>query len=104
MITTVKPLTVEHARCLTMACELRRLLGELCQQPGNGAGSCVEDAWERMDDVIGMLEPEDEELGEDRRPTREERRAAWRTMYGEEPPPGWPPPELRVIAGKDAKP
>jgi hypothetical protein len=68
MITTVKPMSVEHARCLAMAYELHRLLGELNERPENGEGSCVEDAWDRMDGVVGMLEP-DEPDSEDE-PTR----------------------------------
>jgi hypothetical protein len=59
MITNVRPMSVDHARALTMAYELHRLLGELCELPENGEGSCVADAWDRMDDVIGMLEPDD---------------------------------------------
>ena len=101
MITTCKPMSADHARALAMAHELHRLLGELYDTPEGGPGSCIEDAWDRMDDVIGMLEPV--ELGEDRPPTREERRAAWRTMYGEEPPSNWPPPQkprLRVVSGE----
>jgi hypothetical protein len=45
-----------EARALAMAYELSRLLGELTEQ--HGAGSRVEDAWDRMEDVIGMLEPD----------------------------------------------
>jgi hypothetical protein len=68
MITVVKPMTMDHARALAMAYELHRLLGELNDRPENGEGSCVEDAWNRMDDVIGMLEPV--EPDPDERPTR----------------------------------
>lgn len=65
MITTVKPMSTDHARCLTMAYELHRLLGELFDRPEHGPGSCVEHAWNCMDDVIGMLKPdEDGKLGE----------------------------------------
>ena len=65
MITNVRPMSVDHARCLAMAYELHRMLAELNDRPENGEGSCVEDAWNRMHDVIGMLEPgEDGELGE----------------------------------------
>jgi hypothetical protein len=60
MITNVKPMSVDHARALAMAYELHRLLGDLNDRPENGEGSCVEDAWNRMDDVIGMLEPEED--------------------------------------------
>jgi hypothetical protein len=59
MITNVKPMSVEHARCLAMAYELHRLLGELNERPENGEGSCVDDAWDRMDGVVGMLEPDE---------------------------------------------
>ena len=57
MITNVKPMSVDHARALAMAYELHRLLGELYDRPEGGPGSSVEDAWNRMDDVIGLLEP-----------------------------------------------
>ena len=62
MITTVKPMSVEHARCLAMAYELHRLLGDLYDRPSpnGGPGSPIEDAWNRMDDVIGMLEPDED--------------------------------------------
>ena len=42
-----------------MAIELQRLLGELCDLPENGPGSAIDDAWNRMDDVVEMLEPQD---------------------------------------------
>jgi len=66
MITKVGTMSTDHARCLAMAYELHRLLGELNDRPENGEGSCVEDAWDRMDDVIGMLEPEEPD---DEKPT-----------------------------------
>lgn len=44
-------------RALIMSHELQRLLEELCLLPEHGPESCVGDALERMDDVIGMLEP-----------------------------------------------
>jgi hypothetical protein len=50
----------DHARALAMAYELRCLLGEVNGRPENGAGSAVEDAWNRMEDVIGLLEPPDD--------------------------------------------
>jgi hypothetical protein len=59
VITNVKPMSVDHARALAMACELHRLLGELFDRPEHGPGSCVEDAWNHMDDVIALLEPPD---------------------------------------------
>src|SRR5579862_3769260 len=105
MITTVKPLSPDHARALEMACQLHELLEELKDQPGHGPGSCVEDAWERMYDVVVMLEPAEEPAEEEcRPPTREESRAAYLNIHGVEPPSGWPPPRLHVVAGKDAKP
>ena len=67
MITNVRPMSVDHARCRAMAYELHRLLGELFDRPEHGPGSCVEDAWNRMDDVIGMLEPD--ESDPDEKPT-----------------------------------
>lgn len=51
-------MTAQEARAYAMACELHRLLGELCEQPQNGRGSCMEAAWDGMDEVISMLEPE----------------------------------------------
>jgi hypothetical protein len=42
-----------------MAYELSRLLGELTDR--HGLGSCVADAWDKMEDVIGMLEPDEDE-------------------------------------------
>ena len=51
-------MTPQEARALTMAYELHRLLGELCEQPQNGRGSCTEAAWDSMDSVIEMLEPD----------------------------------------------
>jgi hypothetical protein len=67
-------------------------------------GWCPIEAASLLEQAIAMLEPlPPEELGEDRRPTREERRAAWRRVHGEEPPPGWPPLALRIVAGKDVQ-
>jgi hypothetical protein len=40
-----------------MAYELSRLLGELSDRSAHGRGSCLEAAWDRTEDVIGMLEP-----------------------------------------------
>jgi hypothetical protein len=51
----------QEARALAMAYELSRLLGELTARPEHGRGSCIEDAWDRMEDVIGMLEPDEDE-------------------------------------------
>ena len=51
-----------EARVLTMAYEISRLLGELTDRPEHGPGSRVADAWDRMEDVIGMLEPDEDEV------------------------------------------
>jgi hypothetical protein len=59
MITKVAAMSVDHARCLAMAYQLHHLLGELYDRPEGGPGSPIEDAWNRMDDVIGMLEPDE---------------------------------------------
>jgi hypothetical protein len=59
MITTVKPMSVDHARALAMAYELHRLLGVVNDRPENGEGSAVEFALDLVDDVIGYLEPLD---------------------------------------------
>lgn len=53
------PMSADHARAYAMAIELRGLLGELCDLPENGPGSAIDDAWNRMDDVVEMLEPQD---------------------------------------------
>lgn len=74
MITNVRPMSVDHARCLAMAYELHRLLGDLSDLPENGAGSAVEGAWNLMDDVIGLLEPVRPER--DDNPTRRLRAAS----------------------------
>lgn len=52
----------QETRALAMAYELSRLLGELTDRPEHGEGSCVADAWDRMEDVIGMLEPAEDEM------------------------------------------
>ena len=57
MITSVRPMSVDHARCLEMAYQLHRLLGELNDLPDNGEGSPVESALNLIDDVIQYLEP-----------------------------------------------
>lgn len=72
------------------------------------------DGWRPIDAVdllvqaMGMLESlPSVNPGDGRRPTREERRAAYRIVRGAEPPPGWPPasrPRLRVLTSKDAEP
>ena len=67
MITNVMPMSVDHARCLPMAYELHRLLGELNDRPENGEGSCIEQAWDLMDGVIGYLEPVENESQDVRR-------------------------------------
>jgi hypothetical protein len=59
MITNVKPMSADHARCLAMAYELHWLLGKLYDHAEHGPGSCVEEAWDRMDEVIAALEPEE---------------------------------------------
>ena len=59
MITTVTPMSADHARALAIAYDLHRLLGELYDRPDGGAGSPIEFAWNCMDDVIGYLEPEE---------------------------------------------
>jgi hypothetical protein len=51
-----------EARALAMAYELSRLLGELSNRPAHGRRSCLEAAWDRTEDVIGMLEPRESEL------------------------------------------
>ena len=48
----MKPLDQAHER----ACELRDILGNLFDQPQHGPGSCIECAWDRMDEVVEYLE------------------------------------------------
>jgi len=48
-----------------MACELHQLLGELCNQPQNGRGSLLEAAWDEMDNILVLLEPEEPAAGLD---------------------------------------
>ena len=55
MITAVTPMSVDHARCLTMACQLHRLLGELHDR--HGKGSAFESSLDLVDEVIAHLEP-----------------------------------------------
>lgn len=55
----------EEARAYAMAVELQVLLEKLCQLPQNGRGSCLEAAWDGMDEVILMLEPEEPSPGLD---------------------------------------
>jgi hypothetical protein len=55
----------EEARAYAMACELHRLLGDLCALPQNGRGSCIEAAWDCLDDVLTLLQPEDPAPGLD---------------------------------------
>jgi hypothetical protein len=55
----------KRTRALEMAQQLYDLLGELHDLPVNGPGSCVADAWDRMDDVIGLLEPDEPENDDD---------------------------------------
>jgi hypothetical protein len=50
----------QERRALMMAYELSRLLGELTYRPEHGEGSCVADAWDKLEDVIGMLEPDED--------------------------------------------
>ena len=50
-------------RALAMARSLRRLLEGLseCPKLTEGHRSCIRDAWERMEDVISMIEPPEPE-------------------------------------------
>jgi hypothetical protein len=57
MITNVRPMSVDHARALTMAYELQRLLSEINDRPEGGEGSDVESALVLMDEVVVHLEP-----------------------------------------------
>src|SRR5579862_3035520 len=48
-------LTGLDGRALAAAYRLRMLLGELCALPGYGAGSVIEEARDRTDEVISLL-------------------------------------------------
>jgi hypothetical protein len=65
----------KRTRALEMAQQLFDLLGELHDLPENGPGSCVADSWDWMEDVIGMLEPDEPDES-----------------------------RLRIVGGKDARP
>jgi hypothetical protein len=52
-------MSMEHARALAMACQLHSLLGELNDKPECGAGSRIERAWDRMDEIIALLDDAD---------------------------------------------
>lgn len=52
---SARPMSIGHARALAMACELHCLLGELYDKPG----SRIERAWDRMDDVVALLDDAD---------------------------------------------
>jgi hypothetical protein len=52
MITTVKPMSTDHARCLAMAYELQQLLGELDAE----RNPRIEAALDLMDDVVDHLD------------------------------------------------
>jgi hypothetical protein len=56
MITSVRPMSVDHARCLTVAYQLHQLLGELHDRH-HGEGSAFESALDLVDEVIARLEP-----------------------------------------------
>jgi hypothetical protein len=50
-----------EALALSYAHELHRLLGDLCDLPQHGQGSCVERAWDLMDVVVWYLDPAPED-------------------------------------------
>jgi hypothetical protein len=54
-----RPMSMEHARALAMACDLHSLLAEINEKPGHGAGPRVERAWDRMDDAIELLDDDE---------------------------------------------
>ena len=49
-------MTVDEARAVAMAYELRNLLGELFERPEHGRDSAVEEAWDRAKEIIDVLE------------------------------------------------
>jgi hypothetical protein len=64
MITTVKPMSADHARALHLAYELQQRIGGLMDDLfGRGEfrpGCSVGMAWDRIDEVVRMLEPAEE--------------------------------------------
>jgi hypothetical protein len=46
-----------ESQALALANELHRVLGDICDQPQHGLGSCAEQAWNLMDDVVWYLDP-----------------------------------------------
>jgi hypothetical protein len=50
-----------ETRALTLAYMLHDVLGQLFDLPENGPGSPAEQAWDLCDDIIGYLEPDDED-------------------------------------------
>jgi hypothetical protein len=51
-------MTPQEARALAMAHELYALLGEIFDRPEHGVGTCVEAAWDKVDEVIWLLDPD----------------------------------------------
>jgi hypothetical protein len=49
-----------YVRAIEPAHELNRLLGWLCEHPGNGRGSCIEEAWDLIDEAVWLLDPADD--------------------------------------------
>lgn len=47
-------------RAIGLAHELNRLLGWLCEHPGNGPGSCMEEAWDLIDEAVWLLDADDD--------------------------------------------
>jgi hypothetical protein len=97
------------ARCEAALAQMRRTLQFLEEHfteiPDEPPGWCPIEAADLLRQAAVMLEPLPEDAEDDRRPTREQRRAAYRTVCGDEPPPDWPsPPQLYVIAGKGVRP
>jgi hypothetical protein len=63
-------MTPLEARAIAMAYELHRLLGEICDLPGHGLGSCTEQAWDLMDDVTWYLDQDAPDEQSARQPRR----------------------------------
>jgi len=52
-----------EAHAYSLALALQRVLSDLCELPANGAGSRIEQAYDAMDEVIEMLEPQESDEG-----------------------------------------
>jgi hypothetical protein len=50
----------QQACAVELLHKLYRLLGSLCQHPAHGRGSCIEAAWDLVDEAVWLLDPADD--------------------------------------------